>query len=284
MKRRLPGGRNPKGVSCCGEALSNSQKCNSLNIHGDQSLFLNHVHRPSEFLLRKRDSTGNPRQPKWHGRKIEWEKRIIRQLGIEQIVLFFNLSLWTHVVHCGKVVNDWEGTCRKKVIFCMSSQWYVVWVHYLVYESNCCMAHMAKFTGAAETVCWAAAARGFTLLGGTGGGQQATLLLLWQEDLQTLPGLFTPLAWTGVVRSHVLSQPIFVRSSQSAQQHTSRHNPNWSYPNTGPSKKLEYHEKDQYFVSLISESETHILYRFITHRVKYFKPLFLECLMIMAYR
>ncbi len=27
--------------------------------------------------------------------------------------------------------------------------------------------------------------------------------------------------------------------------------------------------------------ETHILYRFITHRVKYFKPLFLEILMIM---
>ncbi len=37
------------------------------------------------------------------------------------------------------------------------------------------------------------------------------------------------------------------------------------------------------FLSLISESETHILYRFITH-VKYFKPLFLEILMIMAYR
>ncbi len=37
-------------------------------------------------------------------------------------------------------------------------------------------------------------------------------------------------------------------------------------------KKLEYHEKGQYFLSLISESETHILYRFITHRVKYFKP------------
>ncbi len=35
-------------------------------------------------------------------------------------------------------------------------------------------------------------------------------------------------------------------------------------------------------LSLISESETHILYRFITHKVKYFKPLFLEILMIMA--
>ncbi len=48
-------------------------------------------------------------------------------------------------------------------------------------------------------------------------------------------------------------------------------------------KKLEYHEKGQYFLPLISESETHILYRFITHRVKYFKPLFLE-IFIMAYR
>ncbi len=27
---------------------------------------------------------------------------------------------------------------------------------------------------------------------------------------------------------------------------------------------MEYHEKGQYFLSLISESETHILYRFIT--------------------
>ncbi len=49
-------------------------------------------------------------------------------------------------------------------------------------------------------------------------------------------------------------------------------------------KKNEYHEKGQYFSSLISESETHILYRFITHGVIYFKPLFLEMLMIMAYR
>ncbi len=49
-------------------------------------------------------------------------------------------------------------------------------------------------------------------------------------------------------------------------------------------KKIEYHEKGQYFLSLISESETHILYRFITHRVKYFKPLFLEFFMIMASR
>ncbi len=47
---------------------------------------------------------------------------------------------------------------------------------------------------------------------------------------------------------------------------------------------FEYREKVQYFLSLISESETHILYRFITHRVKYFKPLFLDILRIMAYR
>ncbi len=43
-----------------------------------------------------------------------------------------------------------------------------------------------------------------------------------------------------------------------------------------------YHEKGQYFLSLISESETHILY--ITHRVKYVKPLFPEIFMIMVYR
>ncbi len=49
-------------------------------------------------------------------------------------------------------------------------------------------------------------------------------------------------------------------------------------------KKFEYHENGQYFLSLISESETHILYRFITYRVKYYKPLFLEILKIMAYR
>ncbi len=43
-------------------------------------------------------------------------------------------------------------------------------------------------------------------------------------------------------------------------------------------KKVEYHEQGQYFLSLLSESDTdtHILYRFITHRVKYFKPLLLE--------
>ncbi len=42
------------------------------------------------------------------------------------------------------------------------------------------------------------------------------------------------------------------------------------------SKKKLYHEKGKYILSHISESETHILYRFITHRVTYFKPLFLE--------
>ncbi len=49
-------------------------------------------------------------------------------------------------------------------------------------------------------------------------------------------------------------------------------------------KKLEYHENGKYFLSLISESETQILYRFITYRVKYYKPLFLEILKIMVYR
>ncbi len=49
-------------------------------------------------------------------------------------------------------------------------------------------------------------------------------------------------------------------------------------------KKCEYHEKVQYFLSLISERETHILYRFITHIITYLKPLFIDILMIMAYR
>ncbi len=34
----------------------------------------------------------------------------------------------------------------------------------------------------------------------------------------------------------------------------------------------------------ILESETHVLYRFIPHKVKYFKPLCLEIVIIMAYR
>ncbi len=49
-------------------------------------------------------------------------------------------------------------------------------------------------------------------------------------------------------------------------------------------KNLNIMKKKLHFLSLISESETHILYSFISHRVKYFKPLFLYILMIMAYR
>ncbi len=49
-------------------------------------------------------------------------------------------------------------------------------------------------------------------------------------------------------------------------------------------KKNEYHEKGPYFLSLISESETHILYKFITHREKYVKSLFLEIFIIRDYR
>ncbi len=47
-------------------------------------------------------------------------------------------------------------------------------------------------------------------------------------------------------------------------------------------KKNRLSGKRSIFVSLISESKTHILYRFITHRVKYFKLLFIEVLMIVA--
>ncbi len=47
-------------------------------------------------------------------------------------------------------------------------------------------------------------------------------------------------------------------------------------------KKCEYHEKGQYFLSLISESETHILYRFIYTEWNIY--LILEILMITAYR
>ncbi len=56
------------------------------------------------------------------------------------------------------------------------------------------------------------------------------------------------------------------------------------YPTGRCKKKNEYHEKGQYFWSLISESETHIIYKLFTHRVKYSKPLFHEILRIMAYR
>ncbi len=43
-------------------------------------------------------------------------------------------------------------------------------------------------------------------------------------------------------------------------------------------------KKVNFFLSLISESEIHILYTLIARRVKYFKPLFLDMLMIVAYR
>ncbi len=49
-------------------------------------------------------------------------------------------------------------------------------------------------------------------------------------------------------------------------------------------KKFEYHEKGQFFLSLISESETIYYIDSLHIRGKYFKPLFLEILMIMAYR
>ncbi len=38
----------------------------------------------------------------------------------------------------------------------------------------------------------------------------------------------------------------------------------WKEVCTGTSKKIEYHEKGQYLLSLIWERETHILYRFLT--------------------
>ncbi len=48
-------------------------------------------------------------------------------------------------------------------------------------------------------------------------------------------------------------------------------------------KNKLYHEKGQYFLSLISEGETHILYRFIAQS-EIFQALLLEMLIIMAYR
>ncbi len=47
----------------------------------------------------------------------------------------------------------------------------------------------------------------------------------------------------------------------------------------GPLLSLPVHNQDKkvnIFCHSISDSETHILYRFIKHRVKYFKPLFLD--------
>ncbi len=37
----------------------------------------------------------------------------------------------------------------------------------------------------------------------------------------------------------------------------------WNYIQVNQKNKFEYHEIGQYFLSLISESETHILFRFI---------------------
>ncbi len=54
--------------------------------------------------------------------------------------------------------------------------------------------------------------------------------------------------------------------------------------NTGASQPIRISEKGQYFLSLISESETIYVYRCITHKSEYVKPLFLEILTIMAYR
>ncbi len=48
-------------------------------------------------------------------------------------------------------------------------------------------------------------------------------------------------------------------------------------------KKLEYHEKGQDFLALFSESETHILYRFITQS-EIFQAFISRFFMIMAYR
>ncbi len=56
----------------------------------------------------------------------------------------------------------------------------------------------------------------------------------------------------------------------------------WNYIQVNQKKKFEYHEIGQYFLSLISESETHILLDSL-NRVKYLKLLFLDILMIMAY-
>ncbi len=57
-----------------------------------------------------------------------------------------------------------------------------------------------------------------------------------------------------------------------------------SVQNTGTSQKnVNIMKKVNIFCHSFQKVKP-ILYRFITHRVKYFKPLFLEILMIMAYR
>lgn len=48
--------------------------------------------------------------------------------------------------------------------------------------------------------------------------------------------------------------------------------------------KLNIVENVQYLLSVVSESETVILYKFMTHTVKYFNLLFLVILMILAHR
>jgi len=49
-------------------------------------------------------------------------------------------------------------------------------------------------------------------------------------------------------------------------------------------KKLEYGAKVHLFQQINLKGETNILYRLITCKVRYFKPLFVIILMIMAYR
>ncbi len=49
----------------------------------------------------------------------------------------------------------------------------------------------------------------------------------------------------------------------------------WKEVCTGTSKKIEYHEKGQYLLSLIWERETHILYRFLTQSEIY--QAFISC-------
>lgn len=88
---------------------------------------------------------------------------------------FFNLSLWTHDVYCGEVVNDWWGTCRSVLqVFTMICVHACVSSLFWCMKACGCMAHMAKLTGTAEMACWATAAHGFILLGGTGGGGRSS--------------------------------------------------------------------------------------------------------------
>lgn len=65
------------------------QKCNSFNIHGEQLL------SPEYVWAQKRRSHGQPSQPKWHGGKIDCEKRRLGQLGIEDSALFQPVAVGT---------------------------------------------------------------------------------------------------------------------------------------------------------------------------------------------